>query len=706
VTVTQGALPSADRILSSGDESGTAPGDRTFRPDVEGLRAVAVLLVVLYHAGFPGLSGGYVGVDVFFVISGFVITGVLLRERVASKGNSILAFYGRRCRRIIPAATAVIIATVILSYLFLGVITGNQTAVDARWTSVFLANFHFSSEGTNYLAAQQPPSPLQNFWSLAVEEQFYLVYPTLFILVAALRTRLSLQVRLAAALTAVIIVSFLLSVIQTGSQPTVAYFSPFTRAWELALGALVAVGTPWLLRVPRLVSSLMTWIGLAAIGYSALAFTNLTPYPGSHAAIPVCGTALVIAGGVTAPQWAAESLLKLPPFPWLGRLSYSIYLWHWPILIIAAEAAGQSSLPFHQNIVWLAVSLGAAATTYYLIENPVRHANLTKRSQWAPIGLGVVLIATSVGVATVGLNGHAASASTAGAAAPVTFPKGTNPSTVVSDLVHAAPQIRALPSHLTPTLAGVKGDWGGPKGPCWPALGQSVVPACVFGDPHGSHTMVIYGDSHAAMWFDTLDVIASLEGWKLLYLGKGDCPADDLHYGNPPDWGTPGGEYYPCDQFHALAISRIRRLKPDLVIITQEVRTNPKGAFYSAAQWQQGLLGTFKQMGLPSSHVVVLGNVPILPYALPQCLVQHSSDIQACSGPPNYYIRTHNQAEEAAAAEAGVQYINTIPWFCSTTCTAVVGNLQVFWDQFHINATYADFLGAVLAEDLNFPGRT
>ena len=403
-------------------------------------------------------------------------------------------------------------------------------------------------------------------------------------------------------------------------------------------------------------------------------------------------------GGRVAPE--------APPFRWLGRLSYSIYLWHWPILIIAAEAAGKSSLPFHQNIVWLAVSLGAAATTYYLIENPIRHANLTKRTRWAPVGLGVVLIATSLVVATVGLDSHAASASAAGSATSVTVPKGANPAAVVSDYVQAATRIRALPSDLTPTLAGLKDDWGGPDPPCWPTLGQSVVPACVFGDIHGSHTMVIFGDSHAAMWFDALDIIAGLEHWKLVYLGKGDCPADDLHYENPSDWGTPGGEYYPCDQFHTLAISRIKRLKPDLVVITQEVRTNPQGIAYTPAQWQQGLLDTFKQMGLPPSHVVVLGNVPILPNPLPQCLVQHSSDIQACSGPPNAYVTTHNQAEQAAAAEAGVQYINTIPWFCSTTCTAVVGNMQVYWDQFHINATYANFLGGVLADDLNLAGRS
>ena len=364
-----------DRFLSSGDQSGTAPEDRAFRPDVEGLRAVAVALVVLFHSGVSALSGGYIGVDVFFVISGFVITGVLLRERVATGRTSILTFYGRRCRRIIPAATLVIIVTVLASYVFLGVGVGGRTATDARFATVFLANFHFSAIGTNYLSAQAPPSPLQNYWSLSVEEQFYVVYPTLFLLLAGLRSKLSLRARLAFALVVVIAVSLAFSVIDTASHPTSAYFSPFTRAWELGLGALVAVGTPWLKKtVPSSVAALLTWLGLGAIVGAAFAFGAQTAYPGSLVAIPVVGAALVIAGGIGAGRVGAEALLRLAPVRGLGKLSYSLYLWHWPILIIAAEYAGKTTLSLKDNLGWDLVALGAAALTYVVVENPIRHA--------------------------------------------------------------------------------------------------------------------------------------------------------------------------------------------------------------------------------------------------------------------------------------------------------------------------------------------
>ena len=295
-----------------------------------------------------------------------------------------------------------IVVTVIATYWVLGAIYGNPTAVDGRWTAVFLANFHFSSVGTNYLDQTQPPSPLLNFWSLAVEEQFYL------------STRPSRPWR------------------SSGARPRFGYGSvsawswsspprspsrssrrtrippwptsrPFTRAWELALGALVAVATPWLLRAPRVLNGVLTWLGVGAIAFSAVAFGADTAYPGSLVAIPVLGAALVIAGGMAAPKWAAESVLGLRPFRWVGRISYSLYLWHWPILIIAADQAGKTSLPFRDNVFWLLFALALSVGTYTLVENPIRHARVLSRGL-APIALGAVLIAATLAVSTVALS--------------------------------------------------------------------------------------------------------------------------------------------------------------------------------------------------------------------------------------------------------------------------------------------------------------
>jgi peptidoglycan/LPS O-acetylase OafA/YrhL len=403
-----GDAPAPADLISqpSGDEAGTAPEDRKFRPDVQGLRAVAVTLVVLFHAHVPGFGGGYVGVDVFFVISGFVITGVLLREHASTGSTSILTFYGRRARRIIPAATLVIIIAVIASYVVLGPITGGQTAGDGRWASVFLVNIHFATGGTNYLASQLPPSVLQNFWSLAVEEQFYLVYPTVFLGVSILSRRFSLRRRLGIALSAAIAASFVTSIVQTSANPTSAYFSPFTRGWELALGGIVAVGTVSLRRLPGTFATALSWIGLGSILVAAYLFTSATAYPGVAVALPVVGAALIIAGGVAEPAYGVERLLRLRTFQWMGLVSYSFYLWHWPVLTIAAERKGTDSLPVADALLWLLLSLGLATLTYLFVENPIRHSRFLVSKRWASLALGGCLILSSLTVATVEIHLH------------------------------------------------------------------------------------------------------------------------------------------------------------------------------------------------------------------------------------------------------------------------------------------------------------
>ncbi len=678
------------RVLPSGDEAGTAPGDRRFRPDVEGLRAMAVVLVVLYHASFPGLHGGFVGVDVFFVISGFVITGLLLRERSSTARTSLASFYGRRVRRILPAGTLVIVATVIAAYVVLGTVYGNPTAVAARWTAVFLANFHFAGIGTDYLNATLPPSPLQNFWSLAVEEQFYLVYPAIFLVMASVRSAVSLRARLVFILVPIILMSLLLSAVQTSSSPTAAFFSPFTRAWELALGALVAVATPTLLRLGRNTATLMTWVGLAAIGYAAVAYSSATAYPGTAVIVPVVGTALVIAGGTPVPAWGAESVLKLAPFQFFGRLSYSLYLWHWPILIIAAEYAGKNSLPFSQNLGWLALSLVASYATYRLIENPVRHAQALAKSKGLALGIGVVLIAISLVVATVALENHKPSK-----ASTSTGVTGLIPSLTPDALKQAiadAPTIKVLPADLTPSLAGVRSDWGGPPPPCWPSFAQTSVPACV------------YGDSHAAMWFDAMNLTGELSHWRLIILTKGDCPTLDLAFRNPPGVGKPGGAFAACAEWHKFALARIQAIRPDVVIITQDPNLAPGDHSYPENQWQRATAAVIESLPVPASHVIVLGDIPQTAKSGPDCLARYPRNVQRCSGQNLPNIVSQNHAEASAATQTGARYIDVVPWFCSTICTGVVGHYQPYWDPYHITASYSMALGQALGYSINLAG--
>ncbi len=394
------------------DEAGTAPEDRRFRPDIEGMRALAILLVVFYHAGVPGLSGGFVGVDVFFVISGFVITGLMLREHAVTKRTRLQAFYGRRARRILPAASLVIIVTVLGSYKWLGFLTGNATATVAKSASLFYANFHFIATGTNYLASQQPPSALQNYWSLSVEEQFYIVYPSLFLFAALIWPTRSMRAKMTILLVVGLGTSLIWSIQQTSANTVAAYFSPFTRAWELALGGLVAVASSKLIKFPRLVAATATWIGLTGVLVAAFLFNSSTKYPGVAVMLPVIGTALVIAGGTAQPRIGTETILRTPPFQWLGRLSYSLYLWHWPILIIATQHVGHA-LPVQENLLLVLLALGLSVGSYYLIENPIRHWKYLWRSADRSITLGVILIAVTLLFVTIEIANHSGTIATA-----------------------------------------------------------------------------------------------------------------------------------------------------------------------------------------------------------------------------------------------------------------------------------------------------
>lgn len=346
-----------------------------FRPDIQALRALAVALVVLYHADIPGIHGGFFGVDVFFVVSGFVITGVLLRERASRGTTSIPGFYARRIRRILPAATVVLIATVFATYHWLSFITGGTNADDAKYVAVFIGNFHFASIGTQYFTAHQPPSTLQQYWSLAVEEQFYLVWPVLFLVITLPWKVLSPITRLIFVLSVIIAISLAWCVIETNQNEIWAFFSPLTRAWELALGALLAVLGPHLRgRSPRL-GALLAAVGLIAILLCTWFYNSSTLWPGSAVIVPVVATGLIIAGGSLRGPESFGRVVNFAPLQWLGNISYSLYLVHWPVIVIAMQYS-ITPLPLHTEIELVAISVALSAVLYYAIENPIR------RSRW------------------------------------------------------------------------------------------------------------------------------------------------------------------------------------------------------------------------------------------------------------------------------------------------------------------------------------
>ena len=367
-----------------------------FRPDIEGLRAVAVLAVVLCHAGVPGLSGGYIGVDVFFVISGFLVTGLLWREATATNTIRLARFYGARARRLLPAAVTVAIATAIAAAVALPPAQARNVFLDGIASALYVGNYRFALRGTGADNLAWDTSPFQHYWSLGVGEQFYLIWPALIIgaawLVGRARRGAAAQAAPYAALGVVGAASLAAAVLWTRTAPPWAFFSLPTRAWELVAGGLVALSIRQWRRLPPLTAAIAGWGGLALIVLTCHQLGPNTPYPGTAALLPVLGTALVIGGGCVTGGMGPGRLLYRPVMRALGRVSYSWYLWHWPVLLLLPRLLGQpASLP--AKLAATLVSAGLAVITVYVVENPGRFAAAPRSSAKTSLALAGVATA-------------------------------------------------------------------------------------------------------------------------------------------------------------------------------------------------------------------------------------------------------------------------------------------------------------------------
>jgi peptidoglycan/LPS O-acetylase OafA/YrhL len=441
------SVPIARRASAGPDPLATGLGDRPigdtgprtatrFRPDVEGLRAVAVLLVLAYHARLLGITGGYIGVDVFFVVSGFLITGLITRELERTGTVSLPAFYARRARRLLPAALLVIVVTIVASAVILPPLRTTEVAADGAASALYVGNLRFALQATDYLQADLAPSPLLHYWSLGVEEQFYLFWPALLLLVAGRRIALN---RVAVAVAVVGIASFALSIVWTETDAPLAFFLLPTRAWELAVGAALALAAARVATVPAWVSTAAVAAGLALIVAGAMLFDLETPFPGTAALVPVAGGALVLAGGLRQPLGSLSRLLALGPMRYIGRISYSLYLWHWPVLVLPAVLFG-GPLPAVIRLGLALLTIPLAAASQRWVEDPIRHG------RFVPVRIGRALalagtLSAVVAIISMGIGGAnpLAAAATSGQAVdapsvdlvlptPVAAPSGGSPS--------------------------------------------------------------------------------------------------------------------------------------------------------------------------------------------------------------------------------------------------------------------------------------
>ncbi|APZ35036.1 hypothetical protein BOH66_12875 [Microbacterium aurum] len=661
----------------------------------------------LNHLWPTRLPGGYVGVDVFFVISGYLITAHLLKEVVMTGGIRLGAFYARRIRRLLPAALLVLAASATLVFVYLPYTRWERNGTEIAASAGYVENWWLAHLSVNYSALNDSASVAQHYWSLSVEEQFYLVWPLL--IVAAL-TIFSSRIGGTAArrgtvvgLLAVVFASSLAaSIVFTQFEPSQAYFVTFTRGWEFAVGGILAAMGGARLRMPQPVANIMAVAGIVGILFSLLAFGPETPFPGVAALVPVLGTAAIIAAG-TREGGLAHSWVTGNAFTqWLGGVSYSLYLWHWPIIVIAPFVLG-TELTGLSRIGLLAIALVLAWLTKALVEDPARNWVFWRSSTLRSIVLMVVGVLAVLACAGGLLIGSALRSTADRPDAPL--------ATGSCDGPHALSNAADCPSVFdladSPYM-GKRNEYFFYPPQCGPTQpdphGGDVVPiiVCDFSNESGPKSNVwVVGDSHAQQWQGAVFELARREGWIVTLAYRGHCPPADVAY---IGFRTvlSAGEVSGCREWSRAVTGAVEEARPEMVFTGMAARQYlvDDGSGRSAAeQMIDGMTSDWAAWSSVGSRVIAMADPPFNGEVRdPDCVILNTQDPVACARP-----RSEAQPADpvvSAVSRMGderVSLVDLTDHFCDVdTCYAVVGGVPVYYDADHLNLVYV----RMLADDI------
>lgn len=679
-----------------------------YRPDIQGLRAVAVGMVLLYHAGAPFLEGGFIGVDVFFVISGFLITGMLLRQSLETGKIDLADFYARRIRRILPAATAVLIVTAVATLLVLPRTRWESVGHDVIGSALYYVNWLFASN-TDYLNADAAASPLQHFWTLAVEEQFYIIWPLLLVLllvgVAQLGAAKSLPqssvletIRIRRALelgvALMIVPSLLWSIYWTAAEPAQAYFVTTTRLWELGIGAAVAVFAIYLERLPPQIGYMLQPLGLACIAMAGVMYSSETAFPGVAALLPTLGAAAVIVGGMSGrADTGVSRVLVAKPMRWLGDLSYSLYLWHWPLLVFGAYVVG-GDLQFVHGLGIVLLALVPAWLSFRYIETPFRTWGYVARDHWRAIKVGVALMLASVlvGLATLlapGLSGQQRELVEGEAIGA----RALNEEGVAGEVVDRVHSFMPLPEDAADDNPGLF-DLG-----CHQEQNATEIEPCVFGDEDSDYVVALVGDSHAAQWLPALKPVAEAHNWRLETYTKSSCPLNGVGLAHQ------GVFYEACYVWGQKMVDSLsQRSDLDHVILSASRYSVPEDVpdDVPSGDLEKGYSEIWGQIADTGVSLTVILDTPRTDIDIPECVVEHEDDLSACAVERDGALFASGHPQLKGAAEAnGLTPIDMTDSVCPAQyCAPVIGSVLVYRDSNHITATYAESLSSDLEQAL------
>lgn len=651
-----------------------------FRTDLEGLRGVAILLVVLFHAGVGGFAGGFIGVDLFFVLSGYFITAGLARELDESGRIDVNEFWGRRMLRLSPPLLVVLFATLSIVMTLYAPIDRAEIAGLSRYVAMYAGNIDLATRARDYFSSTD--NPLLHTWSLGVEEQFYILWPLLLLAAATLfsKTRRTLVISIAIAGAASLAANVTLTV---NSSPW-AFYGVLTRVWEFAVGGLLAL---WLIpkgeiqrrtstETMEAVTRRRNILGALAVGFFIVAlirFDEGTPYPGYAALLPVAGVALLVAVGNGGPETYVARALSIQPLRWLGRVSYAWYLWHWPLIGLAEVL--QPGIGSFGKVLWSIGALGLAWLTYRYVEGTARDGTL---SRIPTDRLALYGVAASF-VAVLG-------------------------ATLLMKLAHR--QAASGPQRL---FAAARQDRFTRS--CWANTLDDYKP-CFAGDTRASTTVAILGDSHAEHWLGALDRAGKERGWKIDAMVKGGCPVS-----HAPEMTHPRRvkHYRECARFREAMLQRIIRTRPAVVILSSwdhyiAMDGHPSSWQVTPAQWEAGLRRSYERLTRAGIRTIVMRDVPQTPFDVPQCLSRRAAGLPAAGS--CLYDRSRALhpvgvvAQNRAARGLPISFIDMNDVICPTSqCSPVRNGMVIYTDDNHITATFSRSVGDVMGARLTAASR-
>ena len=588
--------------------------------EIQGLRALAAILVLIFHAQF--ISGGFIGVDVFYVISGFLITGLLLKELNSTGRISLKAFYLRRSKRLLPASFLVLFVTALFAWLLLPPVSRGSIGRDLIATTLYISNYLFAWWQNDYQNLNATPSPFIHYWSLAVEEQFYIFWPLFIIALAKVKSVHKYVV----GFSLVTISTFALGIWLTIAAPIWAFYSLPTRAWELSVGALVA-----LLPVLRRQSRALAIFGIGALAISAFWFSETTAFPGAYALLPVLGTAALLSSIGSWPRplmLLATNRVAL----WIGKISYPLYLWHWPVLVLPISIFARE-LELWERIAALVATVILAELTNRFVEEPFRLKTFTPRR---------IILSTAIAMSLALLIGF-----------------GIAKSTTSSILVEGKQvTLASIESRPTPYDDG-----------CHLNYHQSVSPLCEFGKIDSQKTVVLYGDSHAVQWFPALRKLADEKGFKLITLTKSACPSIDVVRASVGAFKMSN-----CAAWRENAIERITKAKPDLIILSSFEHFAPEGDPRNVEKWwAEGSERTYQVLKPLAGKIVYLLDTPLPERNIPDCLASTRAD------------KCIADSKLGLPQIANFEIIDPAKWLCDRECPGIVRGNVAYRDASHIS---------------------